>query len=158
MVFLERSIGKFIISQTTAQWFKLNREMLKLFPYLRRKAELRNFLLPRQVSEKGFLCRSPHETCWHGGLGARGKALFSCSIFLSCWFETYNYRKHLLSFSFLINKLRFLGKIFLVKKRCDYKSEKTVRGAQLFEGRIALKPGLNLTLVSISCVQKHCLG
>ena len=30
--------------------------------------------------------------------------------------------------------------------------------AQLFEGRLALKPGLNLTLVSFSCVQKHFLG
>ena len=30
--------------------------------------------------------------------------------------------------------------------------------AQLFEGRLALNPGLNLTLVSLSCVQKHFLG
>ena len=30
--------------------------------------------------------------------------------------------------------------------------------AQLFEGRLALNPGLNLTLVSFSCVQKHFLG
>ena len=27
--------------------------------------------------------------------------------------------------------------------------------AQLFEGRLALNPGLNLTRVSFSCVQKH---
>ena len=30
--------------------------------------------------------------------------------------------------------------------------------AQLFEGRLALNPGLNLTLVSFSSVQKHFLG
>ena len=30
--------------------------------------------------------------------------------------------------------------------------------AQLFEGRLALNPGLNLTLVSFSCVQKQFLG
>ena len=30
--------------------------------------------------------------------------------------------------------------------------------AQLFEGRLALNPGLNLTQVSFSCVQKHFLG
>ena len=30
--------------------------------------------------------------------------------------------------------------------------------AQLFEGRLALNPGLNLTRVSISFVQKHFLG
>ena len=30
--------------------------------------------------------------------------------------------------------------------------------AQLFEGQLALNPGLNLTLVSLSCVQKHFLG
>ena len=30
--------------------------------------------------------------------------------------------------------------------------------AQLFEGRLALNPGLNLTQVSFSCVQKHLLG
>ena len=29
--------------------------------------------------------------------------------------------------------------------------------AQLFEGRLALNPGLNLTQVSFSCVQKHFL-
>ena len=36
----------------------------------------------------------------------------------------------------------------------DYKTSR----AQLFEGRLALKPGLNLTRVSISFVQKHFLG
>ena len=30
--------------------------------------------------------------------------------------------------------------------------------AQMFEGRLALNPGLNLTRVSLSCVQKHFLG
>ena len=30
--------------------------------------------------------------------------------------------------------------------------------AQLFEGRLALNLGLNLTRVSFSCVQKHFLG
>ena len=30
--------------------------------------------------------------------------------------------------------------------------------AQLFEGRLALNPGLNLTRISFSCVQKHFLG
>ena len=30
--------------------------------------------------------------------------------------------------------------------------------AQLFERRLAFNPGLNLTLVSFSCVQKHFLG
>ena len=30
--------------------------------------------------------------------------------------------------------------------------------AQLFEGRLALNLGLNLNLVSLSCVQKHFLG
>ena len=30
--------------------------------------------------------------------------------------------------------------------------------AQLFEGRLALNPGLILTLVSFSCAQKHFLG
>ena len=34
----------------------------------------------------------------------------------------------------------------------------TVIMAQLFEGRLALNPGLNLTRVSLSCVQKHFLG
>ena len=33
-----------------------------------------------------------------------------------------------------------------------------VTRAQLFEGRLALKPRLNLTRVSISFVQKHFLG
>ena len=32
------------------------------------------------------------------------------------------------------------------------------RGVQLFEGLLALNPGLNLTRVSLSCVQKHFLG
>ena len=31
-------------------------------------------------------------------------------------------------------------------------------GAQMFEGRLALNPGLNLTRVSLSCVKKHFLG
>ena len=30
--------------------------------------------------------------------------------------------------------------------------------AQLFEGRLALNPGLKLTLVPFSCFQKHFLG
>ena len=30
--------------------------------------------------------------------------------------------------------------------------------AELFEGRLALNPGLILTRVSLSCVQKHFLG
>ena len=30
--------------------------------------------------------------------------------------------------------------------------------AQLFEGWLALNPGLNFTQVSLSCVQKHFLG
>ena len=30
--------------------------------------------------------------------------------------------------------------------------------AQLLEGRLALNPGLNLTLASFSCFQKHFLG
>ena len=30
--------------------------------------------------------------------------------------------------------------------------------AQLLEGGLALNPGLNLTRVSFSCVQKHFLG
>ena len=30
--------------------------------------------------------------------------------------------------------------------------------AQLFEGRLALNPGLNLTQVSLSFAQKHFLG
>ena len=30
--------------------------------------------------------------------------------------------------------------------------------AQLFEGRLALNPELNLTLISFSCVEKHSLG
>ena len=30
--------------------------------------------------------------------------------------------------------------------------------AQLFEGRLALNPGLNLNRVSFSCFQKHFLG
>ena len=30
--------------------------------------------------------------------------------------------------------------------------------AQLFKGRLSLNPGLNLTRVSFSCVQKHFLG
>ena len=29
---------------------------------------------------------------------------------------------------------------------------------RLFEGRLALNPGLNLTRVYVSCVQKHFLG
>ena len=37
-------------------------------------------------------------------------------------------------------------------------NEKVATRAQLFEGRIALNPGLNLTWVSFSCVQKHFLG
>ena len=39
---------------------------------------------------------------------------------------------------------------------------KTSRGlllrAKLFEGRLALNPGLNLTRVCFSCVEKHVLG
>ena len=30
--------------------------------------------------------------------------------------------------------------------------------AQLLKGRLALNPGLNLTRVSFSCVEKHFLG
>ena len=33
----------------------------------------------------------------------------------------------------------------------------TIWRAQLLEGRLALNPGLNLTQVSFSCVQKHFL-
>ena len=44
----------------------------------------------------------------------------------------------------------------------DLCAQRTVRGfyswAQLFEGRLALNPGLNLTRVSFSFVQKHFLG
>ena len=31
-------------------------------------------------------------------------------------------------------------------------------GAQLFEGQLALNPGLNVTRVSLSYVEKHFLG
>ena len=40
---------------------------------------------------------------------------------------------------------------------CILKIVLTIR-AQLFEGRLALNAGLNLTRVSFSCVQKHFLG
>ena len=36
-------------------------------------------------------------------------------------------------------------------------SKARIFGAQLFEGRLALNPGLNLTRVSFSCVQKYFL-
>ena len=39
----------------------------------------------------------------------------------------------------------------------QWKGSLTTR-AQLFEGRLALNLGLNLTLVSFSCAQKHFLG
>ena len=53
------------------------------------------------------------------------------------------------------------------KKWCSKWSLRGLRGlrkwslhfwAQLFEGRLALNPGLNLTRVSFSYVQKHFLG
>ena len=42
--------------------------------------------------------------------------------------------------------------------RTNINSMKTETWTQLFDGRLALNPGLNLTLVSFSCVQKHFLG
>ena len=42
-------------------------------------------------------------------------------------------------------------KVFFVSHSLGYR-------AQLFEGRLALNPGLNLTRVSLSCVQKPFLG
>ena len=35
--------------------------------------------------------------------------------------------------------------------------EKLPTRAQLFEGRLAINPGLNLTWVSFPCIQKHFL-
>ena len=39
-----------------------------------------------------------------------------------------------------------------------YPLDSDLSRAQLFEGGLALNPGLNLTRVSFSCVQKHFLG
>ena len=39
-----------------------------------------------------------------------------------------------------------------------WRPNREIAWAQLFEGRLALNPGLNLTRVSFSCVQKHFLG
>ena len=45
------------------------------------------------------------------------------------------------------------------KTRSNHKTPHVTRTrAQFFEGRLALNLGLNLTLVSFSCAQKHFLG
>ena len=39
-----------------------------------------------------------------------------------------------------------------------YRTKSSYPRAQLFEARLALNPGLNLTRISFSCVQKHFLS
>ena len=49
--------------------------------------------------------------------------------------------------------------IIIINKKSVYVREQNfVTRAQLFEGRLALNPGLNLTRVSFSGVEKHFLG
>ena len=74
----------------------------KLFPYPRRKVELCCFLLTRQVySQKGLLCRSSHEV-----LTKMAARLLEVRRRLPVSFF----------FLFVINKLRFWAKIFLLEK------------------------------------------
>ena len=52
-----------------------------------------------------------------------------------------------------------LGKNSTHQHFCVMKlKENWITRAQLFEGRLALNPGLKLTQVSFSCVQKHFVG
>ena len=58
---------------------------------------------------------------------------------------------------------RFVAVVFPLRHRnfiegCGLKLMLIIFWAQLFEGGLALNPGLNLTLVSFSCVQKQFLG
>ena len=45
-----------------------------------------------------------------------------------------------------------------IEEMVDHMTASLYNRARLFEGRLALNPGLNLTRVSFSCVQKHFLG
>ena len=90
----------------------------ELFPYLRRKVELCCLLLTRQVyTLRGLLCRSTHEvlTKMAAGLLEVRLRLPVAFFFLFTW--NIEFLQHLLSNLFVINKLRFLGQMFLVKKR-----------------------------------------
>ena len=52
----------------------------------------------------------------------------------------------------------FVGSVSMVKFYVELHQRTANSWSQLFEGRLALNPGLNLTLVSLSCVQTYFLG
>ena len=55
-------------------------------------------------------------------------------------------------------KMEHKGGALVGKKHNIQRLKYKYHRAQLFEGRIGLNLGLNLTQVSFSCVQKHFLG
>ena len=52
----------------------------------------------------------------------------------------------------------FVGSVSMVQFYVELHQRTANSWSQLFEGRLALNPGLNSTLVSLSCVQKYFLG
>ena len=62
-------------------------------------------------------------------------------------------------FAFVVVVICFLvGFLFLFVSLLLYFFCAVIIAKELFEGRLALNPRLNLTQVSFSCVQKHFLG
>ena len=125
------AIHKFLTSQTTAQWLT-EMEPLKVWivslPEKKSRAFNCCFLLTGQVySQKKivvlFFAWSADK---NGGSVARGKRSYSCSI-LFYLLESNDFCKHLFSNLFVINKLRFLGQIFLVRKRWGHETASSTR-------------------------------
>ena len=68
------------------------------------------------------------------------------------------FRQGILGRQSVLNKVSVLSRCLTVTGtlfRAHVTMLVIIIGAQLFEGRLALNLGLNLTLVSFSCVQKH---
>ena len=95
----------------------------------------------------------------HCGNGSLIKILYSAVLLL------YNFKVISFLLAFILQPLPVVRKFFLrgiymeelISHSLFYVNQHPF-GAQLFEGRLALNPGLNLTWVSFSCVQKHFLG
>ena len=101
-----------------------------MFPYLRRKEELCCFLLTRQVyGRKGLLCRSSHEEVTKMAvrfLEIRRRLHVAFSTFsLFTW--NVEFLQTFASNLFVINKVRFFGHIFLVRKRWVHETSSCTR-------------------------------
>ena len=79
--------------------------------------------------------------------------IFLVHLFL-CFIELHRLNKVL---NLVLQLCYFLCK-FIFVIILDTLTQKLESWAQLFEGRLTLNLGLNLTRVSFSCVQKHFLG